>query len=186
MRVHELSEEFDDVSTDQVLDVLKDDLGVDVDHHMNKLDDDTVRRARIIIREETILTSSLPEPSTLKQLYGNVVDSVSFSIGLGLLLVSDRGDETRSRIREEITDLGRQITDPVKIGGEEIIDLLEVVPSQIGRATGRALDMGSKFSNIRPDLQGVMNGAVEFVNRSQLPGTSTNGDARSKTQEQTN
>ena len=183
MRVHELADELG-VTTDDILEVLNEDLGYNLDHHMSSIDEDTVRRVRVALnREKTNLIEDLPGTSTLKDLYGNAVDSMAFGVGLGLLLTSSHGDETRETIREEIRDLGREVTDPIRIGGEEVIDLLEVLPAQVDSLKNSALDLGSDpFNRIGPMVEGVVDEASHLIDSTRF---STNGTKAASTEEST-
>lgn len=183
MRVHELADELG-VSTDTVLEVVNEDLGRSVEHHMNSIDEETVRRVRIALGDDSNLLDDLPGTSTLKDLYGNAVDSMAFGVGLGLLITSSHGDETRETIREEIRDLGKEVTDPIRIGGEEIIELLDVLPSQVDSLKNSALDFGSEpLDRIGPVVEGVVDEASHLIDSA---GFSTNGaDKTAATEEST-
>lgn len=182
MRVHELADDLG-VSTDTVLEVLNEDLGRSVEHHMNSVDEETARQVRIALdRDDTNLIEDLPGPSTLKTLYGNAVDSMAFGVGLGLLVTSSHGDETRETIREEIRDLGKEVTDPIRVGGEEILDLLEVLPSQVDRLKNSALNIGSEpLDRIGPMVEGVVDEASHLINSA---GLSANGTTKTPVSEE--
>lgn len=180
MRVYELANELD-VSTQEIIDILNKDLGLQVSHHMSVLDDNVARRVRVNLTDKNTDTSSetlktnLPETSKLKKLYGDTLDSLAFGIGIGLLLTSDRGDNTRRQIREEIKKLGKEITDPVKIGGQEVLDLIEQLPAQVNDLSESAVNLST--DQITPMFEGILTEAADLVRGSNLPTFSTNGNS---------
>jgi gas vesicle protein len=185
MRIHQVADELE-VSTQDVLEVLNEDLGLDVSHHMASVDEATVRRVKVALQDNTPEPDMLVQgPNELKNLYGRAVDSLAFGVGLGLLFAPERGQETRETIAEEITSLGQEITDPMKIAGEEVIDLLDVLPTQLSQLTDYAVEYGSdQVEEISPYLQGAYDEAVHLVSSSRFPTNFTNGkEATESTQD---
>lgn len=188
MRVYELAEELDQ-SSQELLRLLNQELDQDINSHMSSVDESTAQRIRLhyasgataVFRE---FTGLLSDRDQVKGLFGSAVDSLAFGVGIGLLLVSDKGDETRRKIREEIRDLGKDVTDPIKIGGEEIIDLVSVIPAQIGSIKNQALETGAQqFELISPFVKGAVDEAKHLVESSEVPGISTNGEAKASRHE---
>lgn len=170
MRVHELAEDLS-TNSDKVLEVINEQFGLDISHHMSTVDEETARRVRLALQEVSEDPATVDQPGTgpLRSLFESTMDTVAFGVGLGLLLSSDHGDETRETIREEIRDLGEEITNPIRIGGEEIISLLDVLPSQVNRLKQSALEVGTDSMNqIQPVLEGVFGEASELVSVSDV------------------
>jgi gas vesicle protein len=176
MRVHQVADELE-VSNQEVLEVLNEDLGLDVNHHMASVDETTVRRVKVALQDNTPDPEMIvQEPGELKNLYGSAIDSLAFGIGLGLLLAPERGQKTRETIGEEITSLGQEVTDPMKIAGEEVIDLLDVLPTQLSQLTNYAVEYGSdQVEDLGPYLQGAFDEAVHLVSSSRFSTNFTNG-----------
>lgn len=182
MRVYELAEELDQ-SSQELLRLLNQELDQDINSHMSSVDERTARTIRLryasgataVFKE---FTGLLSDREQVKSLFGSALDRLSFSVGLGLLLMPDKGDETREKIRDEIRDLGKEITDPIKIGGEEIIDLVSVIPDQLDRFKDQALETGAeRFEQLSPFVQGAVDEAKHLVESSKVPGISANGEA---------
>lgn len=169
MRIYQIADELN-VSSQDVLDVLNNDLGLDVNHHMESVDQQTIRRVKVVFQDNTPDPDMLLSgPSRLKNLYGSAVDSLAFGIGLGLLLTPKRGQETRETLREEITELGQEITDPLKVAGEEIIELASILPTQLSGLTDSAVEYGSdQVNELSPLLQGAVEEAVDFFDSSRF------------------
>ncbi len=180
MRVHDLAK---DLGTDSntVLDIINNQLGLEIEHHMSTVDEETARRVRLALQntDEDQGTAELPGTGPLRSLFESTMDTAAFGVGLGLLLSPDHGDETRETIREEIRELGEEITNPVRIGGEEIISLLDVLPAQVNRLKQSALEVGNDSINqIQPVLEVVLGEAATGLVRS--TNFSSNGQAKTE------
>jgi len=183
MRVHEVAEELG-VATNEVLDVLNSDLGIDVNHHMSGLDEDTVRRVKIVIQEPDLEPPAAFPKSRFKNLFGQAMDSLAFGVGLGLLLASERGAETRQTIIREVTELGKQFTEPITVGGEEVIDLLSALPAQVEQLTESAVNFDrNRLQNFGPMVQGALDDAVTFVSNGEFASFLSNGKGKAKVTE---
>jgi hypothetical protein len=177
MRIHELADELN-VASQDIIDVLNDDLGINKDHHMCGLEPETARRVKIALQEASLDDTPVFPESKAKKLFGKAMDTIAFGVGLGLLLSPNRGDDTRKNIREEVRDLGREITDPFKIAGEEIIDLLEIFPTQVGHLTRNAVDFNTdKLKQFGP----VVQGAFDMVNSQEITNFLSNGKGHKET-----
>ncbi|MFB6345544.1 MAG: translation initiation factor IF-2 N-terminal domain-containing protein [bacterium] len=179
MRVYELADELDQ-SSQELLRLLNNELDKDVNSHMNSLDETTARKIRLEYASGpkavfTNFTGILTDSEHVKTIIGDLLDRAAYGVGIGLLLWSNKGDETRDKIREEIRDLGREITDPIKVGAEEIIDLASVIPSQLGSVKNQALENG--VGQISPYVKGAFDEAKHLVESSQMPNFITNGEA---------
>jgi hypothetical protein len=176
VRVHELAGELG-TDSNEVLEVINDQPGNNVDHHMSTVNEETARRVRLALQnsDEVQQAAEVPGTGPLRSLFDSTMDTVAFGVGLGLLLSSSHGDETRETIRDEIRDLGEEITNPIRIGGEEIISLLDVLPIQVNRLKQSALEIGNdSMDQIQPILEGVFGEASELVGSTNIP---SNGQA---------
>lgn len=187
MRVYEIANEIDQPVQD-VITLINESFHEDVSSHMSTIDEETADKVReAYTRAELEQSLDVPTPrdtNTLKNIYGKTLDSVAFGIGLGLLLSPNHGDETRQNIREEIRDLGKEVTDPIKIGGEEIIDLLAFLPSQLSALSNQALDNSlNQVEQLGPIVQGVVNEASDLINTSTISMLSTNGESSKEPQD---
>lgn len=175
MRIYELARDLDE-SSQEIIRLLNQELDKNVKSHMSAIDESTARIVREYYENETF--STFADREQVKSFFGRTMDTLAFGIGLGFLMMPDRGDETRQKIREEIRDLGKEITEPIKVGGEEIIDLLSVLPAQLNAFKNQALETGAEqFEQISPFVKGAVDEARDLIDRSELSGATTNGEA---------
>lgn len=192
MRVYELADELDISSTD-LIEILDQQYGQNVNSHMNNVEDDIASDVRELINSNSTKQSQDLQineivsketvssvNNSLKSAISEVFTSVSFGIGLSVLLIPNEDHETHKEIRDEIRDLGSEYTDPVKQQTEDVVDQVTDIPLKMNDWVNDVYKTSrTQLTNLTKNfLDTVVNDAIFLIKEERERLFSANGESK--------